>query len=315
MSGENNSKLSRRRVLQAAILAGVGTTMSGSLRAADDKSAIIYKAIPATGQKLPVIGIGTNQFSDVDYNDVRDVLKRMHEMGGTVINTASAYRNSEVVIGKALRELGLTDKMFMSTMFDIAGVTASKDPVSGKESVERSFDRLQKIDLMFIHLVVGVEKMMPILQDLKKQGRVRYIGITSVYHPSDDARALEYLRKYPLDFVQLPYSLADRTAEKEFLPLARERKIAVMAAVPFGGTRNLLFQKAANRQLPKWAADLDIATWGQYFLKYAVSHPEVTCAVPGSTKINHLEDNQGAGLGRLPNAAERKRMQEFWEHG
>jgi aryl-alcohol dehydrogenase-like predicted oxidoreductase len=297
------------------MLAGVAATLPASLLAAGEgKPPVIRKTIPATGQKIPVIGIGTNQFADMDYNAVRGVLKRMYELGGTVINTASAYRDSEALIGKALQELGLTDRMFISTMFDAPGVKLlSNDPIAGMESVERSFERLRRVDLMFIHLVVGIDRMMPILQDLKKQGRVRYIGITSVYHPDENARALDYLRKFPLDFVQLPYSLADRSIEKEFLPLAQERNIAVMAAVPFGGSRNLLFQQAVNRKLPGWAADLGIATWAQYFLKYSVSHPAVTCAVPGSTKLSHLEDNQGAGVGRLPNAAERKRMEEYWE--
>jgi aryl-alcohol dehydrogenase-like predicted oxidoreductase len=312
MPQQNSSSLSRRRLLQTSLLAGLGAALANPLRAAERKPPVIYKAIPSTGEKIPVIGIGTNQFTNTDYPIVRDLLKRMHELGGTLINTASAYRDAEILIGKALRELDISKEMFVSTMFDAPGVNGMKDMTPGKESVERSFQRLGKIDLMFVHLAIGLETMMPILQDLKKQGRVRYIGITSVYHPNEDAIALEHLRRQPLDFIQLPYSLADRSIEKNFLPLAQERKVAVQAAIPFGGSRNLLFQQAANRKLPPWAADLGITTWAQYFLKWSVSHPAVTCAVPGSTKVSHLEDNQGAGLGRLPDPDERKRMEAFW---
>jgi aryl-alcohol dehydrogenase-like predicted oxidoreductase len=309
--------LSRRDVLQAALLAGAGATLPRTPLAADRSASPILKAIPKTGQKIPVIGLGTNQFAKGDYTVVRDVLQRMYQSGGTVINTASAYDQSEVLIGNALRELGLTKKMFISTMFDVAGVGTLHDPVSGKDSIERSMQRLDRVDLMFIHLIAGVEPMMPVLQELKRQGRVRYIGITNVYRHDADAQFVGYLRQYPLDFIQVPYSLGDRTVEEEILPLAQERKIAVMAAVPFGGKHEgeSLFSKVGQRKLPDWAADFNIASWSQFFLKYVVSHPAITCAVPGSASVSHIDDNQAAGKGRLPDAATRKKMEEFWENG
>jgi aryl-alcohol dehydrogenase-like predicted oxidoreductase len=153
---------------------------------------------------------------------------------------------------------------------------------------------------------------MPLLLDLKKAGRVRYIGITTV-KPGQHPRIARFMREYPLDFVQVEYSLDDRSAEEEVLPLALERKIAVMAALPFGGDQNGLFSKVGNRHLPEWAADFNIASWGQLFLKYVVSHPAVTCAIPGSTKVSHLVDNQAAGLGRLPDAATRGKIEAFWK--
>ena len=332
--------------MQIGLLAGIGAALPRSLLAAG-ASPIITKAIPSTGEKIPVMGIGTNQFGRIDYNDVRDILKRMYELGGTVIDTAALYGDSEVQIGKALAELGLTKEMFIATKYNAphAGPTGAPprymfvaDAMSiavaakhalqrfmgmsvrggqdwsmgGQDSVDRSTQRLRKVDLLFIHQLDSVEPMMPLLQDLKKQGKVRYIGITTV-SPSEHPRLAEYMRKYPMDFVQVDYSLGDRAAEKEVFPLAQERKIALMAAVPLGGGRNLLLKQVGDRQLPRWAADYDIATWGQFLLKYVVSHSAVTCAIPGSSKVSHLEDNQSAGHGRLPDAAGRRKMEAFWE--
>jgi aryl-alcohol dehydrogenase-like predicted oxidoreductase len=311
MSFEHDSRFSRRDVMQAGLLAGLGAALPGSLPAADSQSAVIKKAIPATGEKIPVMGIGTNQFGRTDYNVVRDILKRMYALGGTVIDTAAMYGDSEVNIGKALEELSLTNKMFMATKLNASGKGRGGGNVGGLDSYERSMQRVHKIDLMFVHQLESVESMMPVVADLKKQGHVRYIGITTV-DSSEHPQLLEYMRKYPMDFVQVNYSLADRAAETGVLPLAQQRKIAVMAAVPLGGGRNLLINQVGDRQLPKWAADYDIATWGQFFLKYVISHPLVTCAIPGSSKVEHLEDNQAAGHGRLPDAAARKKMEEFW---
>ena len=318
MSSGVESPLSRRDVLQAGLLAALSVAAPHSLRAADSQAPLITKTIPSSGEKIPVIGIGTNRFGRTPYEDVRSILQRMYQLGGTVIDTAALYGDSEVQIGKALGELDLTQKMFIATKLNAPAGTAgpsatgrTPDPIGGSESFERSMQRLQKVDLLFIHFVDSVEPMMPLVTDLKKRGRVRYIGITSIRTP-EYPQLLEYMRKYPMDFVQVNYSLGDRSAEAEVLPLAQERKIAVMAAVPLGGGRNLLISQVGDRTLPAWAADFGIASWGQFFLKYVVSHPAVTCAIPGSSKLEHLEDNQAAGHGRLPDAATRRRMEEFW---
>jgi aryl-alcohol dehydrogenase-like predicted oxidoreductase len=311
MPSELVARLSRRDVLEAGLVAGCLGVLPHALRAAEPGSAsapLITKAIPASGEKIPVMGVGTNQFGRTPYADVRDILKRMHELGGTVIDTAALYGDSEVQIGKALTELSLTDKMFIATKLNAPGGAGD---VGGRESFDRSMQRLQRIDLLFVHFVESVEAMMPLLTDLKKQGKVRYIGITSIRTPQYP-QLLEYMRKYPIDFLQVNYSLGDRSAEAEVLPLALERKIAVMAAVPLGGGRNLLISQVGDRTLPAWAADFGIASWGQFFLKYVVSHPAITCAIPGSSKLEHLEDNQAAGRGRLPDAATRTKMEQLW---
>jgi aryl-alcohol dehydrogenase-like predicted oxidoreductase len=307
MSLENEPRLSRRDLIQAGLLTGLATALPPSLRAADSQEPLITKAIPSSGEKIPVMGVGTNHFGRTPYDEARSILKRMHELGGTVIDTAAAYGDSEVQIGKALAELGLTQKMFIATKLSAPG---GMDP-GGTESFERSLQRLQKVDLLFVHHIDSVESMMPLLMDLKKQRRVRYIGITSI-RSSEYPQLLEYMRKYPMDFVQVNYSLGDRTAEGEILPLAQQRRIAVMAAVPLGGGRNLLIPQVGDRRLPAWAADFGITNWAQFFLNYVVSHPAITCAIPGSSKLEHLEDNQAAGRGRLPDSATRGKMEEFW---
>ncbi len=319
MSHRDDAPLSRRTLLGVGLLSGVAAALPPMLRAAD--TPVITKSIPSTGERIPVIGIGTNRFGRTPYDDVRSILKRMHELGGTVIDTAALYGESEVQIGKALQELGLTQKMFVATKLNAPGAPPGRPPgppgrafgdgVGGRESFERSMQRLHQVDLLFVHFLYSVESMMPLLMELKKQGRVRYIGITSIRTP-EYPRLLEYMQRYRLDFVQVNYSLGDRSAEAEVLPLALKRGMAVMAAVPLGGGRNLLINEVGDRQLPPWTADLGITTWSQFFLKYVVSHPAVTCAIPGSSKLAHLEDNAAAGHGELPDAAARLKMEKFW---
>jgi aryl-alcohol dehydrogenase-like predicted oxidoreductase len=261
-----------------------------------------------------------------------------------VIDTAAGYGRSEEVIGKALGELNLRDKMFVATKFNAAGIgrapagaggpaatpqgaaggsspagatpaaMPAADQVNGIASFERSLERLQmkRVDLLFAHNIRSVEPLMPVLVELKKTGRVRYIGITSVQR-AQHPQVMEYMRKFTIDFIQIDYSLGNRAAATDVFPLAIERKVAVMLAVPFGGGRNSLFDVVGNRELPKWAGEFGATTWGEFFLKYAVSHPAVTCAIPGSTKVKHIEENQRAGQGELPDAAMRKRIEEFWD--
>ena len=264
---------------------------------------LISRAIPASGEKLPVIGIGTDAFSRDLSEDIPAELKRMTELGGTVIDTAAAYGDSEEIIGQALATLGTRDKMFIATKLVGSG---------GAESFARSQQRLrsQRIDLLQIHNLNGVADLLPMMQQWKTAGKIRYIGVTTS-RGSQHAELIGVMRSHPLDFIQVDYSLANREAADVVLPLALERKMAVLINLPFG--RSSLFQQAAGRQLPPWAADIDVTSWGQYFLKYVVSHPAVTCAIPGSTKLSHLIDNQGAGRGRLPDAAMRRRMEEFWD--
>ncbi len=315
MARKSPSTLSRRQLLQAGVYAGAGLALGGRLHAAEQRTAsLITKLIPASGERLPALGIGTNSFRESNYADVKAILQRMAELGGTVIDTAAAYGESEGVIGRALAELGTRERMFISTKFNAAGRGWSPDEIGGRESFERSLQRLrtERIDLLEVHRLPGLDTLMPVMQEYKRAGRIRYLGVTT-FRNEEHGAMLEAMRTYPLDFIQIDYSLANRNAAKEVLPLALERKVAVMVNVPLGGRRASLISEAAGRKLPPWAAEIDAASWSQFFLKYVISHPAVTCAIPGSTQMRHLEDNRAAGRGRLPDAALRRRMEEYWD--
>lgn len=317
---------SRRAVLEGGLLAGLGTLLPRGSAAADanaDAAAqarlpVITRAIPSTGERIPVMGIGTNQFREDSYAELRAVLQRMHELGGTLIDTAAGYGESEAVIGHVLADLGIRKQMFIATKFNAEGAQGHQGPprdnLYGQASFDRSLQRLQtdRVDVMFAHHLPSVDPLMPLLQELKKAGKARYVGITTAdvrEHPE----LVDKMRQYPVDFVQVDYSLGNRDAAATVFPLALERKIAIMVDVPLGGRRRSLLQDVGDRPLPPWAAAIDVVSWGQFFLKYVISHPAVTCAIPGTTKLEHLVDNQLAGHGRLPDAAMRKKMEEYWD--
>jgi diketogulonate reductase-like aldo/keto reductase len=303
---------SRRQILQAGVAAGMIASLPATVRGQNSggPANVITRPIPSSGEPIPVVGLGTNQFGRTEYDNVRSVLERMHAMGGTVIDTAAGYGASEEQIGRALDELNLHDEMFIATKFNAAGGRG----VGGIESIERSFERLRvdSVDLMFIHSINSVEPAMPELIELKESGRARYIGITTVsrqQHP----QMMQYMREYPIDFIQIDYSLGNRAAATDVFPLAIERDIAVMLAVPFRAGRASLFSTAGGRELPDWAAEIGATSWAQVFLKYCVSHPAVTCAIPGTDDVEHLEDNQRAGYGILPDEAMRQRIESYWD--
>ena len=265
---------------------------------------LITKSIPASGERLPAIGIGTDSFRESAREEIRAELGRMLELGGTVIDTAAAYGDSEALIGDALTSLGTRARMFVATKLVASG---------GAESFARSLERLKTnhVDLLQVHNLNGVGALLPTLQQWKREKKIRYIGVTTS-RVSQHADMLATLRAVPLDFIQVDYSIANRDAAAAILPLALERKIAVLVNLPFG--RSSLFREAAGRPLPPWAADIDVHSWAQYFLKYVISHPAVTCAIPGSTQLSHLIDNQGAGRGRLPDESMRRRMEQYWDN-
>jgi len=231
-----------------------------------------------------------------------------------VIDTAAAYGESEQLIGDALAALNIRNDMFVATKLTAGGAGLFGAGVGGAPSLERSLQRLktQHVDLLQVHNLDGVDSLMPLLQQWKKAGRIRYIGITTS-RVSQHEQMLGYMRKYPLDFIQVDYSLANRDAATGILPLAMQRRVAVLANIPFGF--GSVIRSAQTRKLPSWAADIDVSTWGQFLLKYVISHPAVTVAIPGSTQVAHLEDNQRAARGRLPDEAMRRKMEQFWDAG
>jgi aryl-alcohol dehydrogenase-like predicted oxidoreductase len=299
------SKWTRREALTFALAAGAGTVWAPHAFSADQLP-LITKPIPSTGERLPVIGIGTNSFSEAKREELRAVLKRLSELGGSVVDTAASYGESEQVIGELVAELGIRDTVFLATKL-VGGADA-------KASFERSLERLktQRLDLLQVHNLNGFEELWPQLLEWKKAKRIRYIGATTSFQ-ADHSRMAELMRKYPLDFVQVDYSIANRGAAQTVFPMALERKIAVIVNVPLGGRGGVNLAASSERPLPPFAEKLGVSDWAQLMLKYVVSHPAVTCTIAGSTKVEHLEDNQAAGRGSLPDAALRARIEQYWD--
>ena len=274
-----------------------------------ESSAMLTRSIPSSAEKLPVIGLGTWQAFDVDLTSGRprqleEVLSLFVKLGGRVIDSSPMYGRAEEVIGQLTSALGIREKLFLATKV----WTRSKQ--SGIQSIERSMAlmRTNGIDLMQVHNLVDVNTQLATLREWKQQGRIRYIGIT--HHESGALNEIESLiRTEKFDFLQINYSLMEPEAEKRVLPLAQERGIAVIANRPFGAGD--LFSKVSSKPLPDWTAEFDCRSWAQFFLKWIVANPAVTCAIPATDKPRHLEDNMQGGIGRLPDATMRRRMMEF----
>ena len=310
-----HTSMSRREALKIATTTGAALALAHLPFpiAMDAQGAPILKAIPKGGEKLPVIGLGTNTYgvkTPEEMAPLREVLRAMPAAGGTLIDTAPGYGRSEIVLGELIAELGNRDKFVLATK-----VTAPNgDVAAGTAMLEESFKRLKtdRIELMQVHSLNGTDVLMPVLLKMKAQKRIRYIGVTT----SDDRQYPELIaqmRKFPLDFIQVDYSLDNRDAAREILPLAQELKMGVLTNIPLGGRRGSLFRRVQGQPVPEWAKAFDATSWSHVFLKYVVSHPAVTAAIPGTTKVDNMKDNQGAGKGRLPTAAQRAEIEKFWD--
>jgi aryl-alcohol dehydrogenase-like predicted oxidoreductase len=301
---------SRRQVIQAGVAAGVAMAAGPTFAAA---ASPITKSIPSTGEKLPVVGVGTNDFGVSDATALADrkrVLEAMPGLGGKVIDTAAGYGASEEVIGRLLADLGNRDKFFLATKTPLGG-----DISGGKAVLDNSFRRLQvsKIDLLQIHNLHGMNELMPHFKEYKAAGKIRYIGMSTSQDNQYDG-ITQAIRTHKPDFVQVDYSIGNRGAADRVLPLAQEQGLGVLINVPFGGRGRTMFPRVANVPVPDWVKqEIEATTWAQFFIKYIVSHPAVTVTIPGTTTLAYLEDNQAAGRGRLPTAAQRKKMEEFWD--
>jgi aryl-alcohol dehydrogenase-like predicted oxidoreductase len=306
------SRITRR---EAAKL--IGATTAGLLlpinapraQTKSQSSAMLMRSIPASGEKLPVIGLGTWKVFDVDLTpenekQLSDVLSLFVRMGARVIDSSPMYGRSEEVIGALATKLALYEKLFLATKVWTRGNRA------GIESMERSFERLRtkRIDLMQVHNLVDVTTQLATMRDWKAQDRFRYIGVTH-YDSSAFGEVEKVLRSEKLDFLQINYSIMEREAEEKILPLAQERGVAVIINRPFGGGD--IFARVRAKALPDWAAEFDCRSWAQFFLKWIVAHPAVTCAIPATDNLRHLQDNMEAGSGRLPTAKQRQQMVEL----
>lgn len=303
-------RITRREFTQATLATATLTTVAGPAALAGPEH-MIRKKIPSSGEQIPVIGLGTNRYgvdgSEAARAPLRDALRRFHQLGGTVIDTAPMYRTSESVLGDLISGLGIRDDLFIATKADETG---------GASAVNAQMQDSQKkletsiFDLMQVHNLRGWRDALPKMREWKQDGRVRYIGITTS-RESQYEEFEQVMRAEDLDFIQVNYSLEQRASAERLLPLAADRGMAVMINRAFGGGR--LFDKVGDRPLPEWAADFDCRSWAQFLLNYAVSHPAATVAIPGMTKVHHVDDNMGAAHGRLPDAAERARMEQFFD--
>jgi len=279
------------------------------MAAATSSKAILTKPIPRTGESLPVIGLGTWQTFDVgsaqsERAPLRQVLGEFVRFGGTVIDSSPMYGRSENVAGDLANELKLDNKLFVATKVWTSGREA------GIRQMEESFRRLRikRIDLMQIHNLVDWRTHLTTLRRWKKEKRVRYIGVTH-YTASAYDQLARVLESEELDFVQLNYSIVEREAEQRLLPLAADRGMGVLVNRPFAQAQ--LFSKVTGKPLPAFAAEIDCASWAQFFLKFVISHPAVTCAIPATSKVQHLTDNMQAARGQLPATEIRQRMAKY----
>lgn len=281
------------------------------------------RSVGEAGRDVPVIGVGTARrfqgaSSDAQLAPLREAVSRFAALGGRLIDTAPSYGNAEEVVGRLVAELGIRDRLFLATK------VGAGNPEEGRAQIAQSFRNLRTdvIDLIAVHNMRDAANQFAILRELKDAGRIRSLGVTvssrggfaqtagDAAAPAEEYAAFETLmRRERMDVIQIDYALDNRGADQRILPLAQEQGLAVMINLPFG--RGRLFQATQGRPLPGWASEIGATTWAQIFLKYIVSHPARPIAIPGMAQARYVEDNLGAARGPMPDAAMRRRMEQF----
>ena len=309
--------LTRRDYLKNSALIAAASTLPAGLLRAFDIGDLITRAIPKTGEKLPIVGLGSSAtFRSVAQSDdvsaLAAVIKTLLENGGTVFDTAPSYGASEEVSGQIAQDGGMTDDIFWATKVNVVsrGSSGGADAAAARAQVERSFDRIGKdpIDLIQVHNLADLPTQMGVIKELKEDGRIRYIGTTST-------RASRYpdlekaMHDYPIDFIGVDYAIDNRVSADRILPLAQELGIAVLIYVPFGRSR--LFGRVSGMDVPDWAREFGADSWGRFFIKYIAAHPATTCVTPATSKAKHMLDNMGAAYGELPDKAALRKMEEL----
>lgn len=303
----HNHSHRRRAVLQAAAAAALLPAMTET-RAAP--SGLITRPIPRSGERLPAIGLGTYQVFDVPPSqlagtELQAVLKRFVELGGSVVDSSPMYGHAEATTGTLATALNARKSLFFATKVWTSGRDA------GIRQMEDSFRLMQSktIDLMQVHNLLDLKTHLPVLREWKKAGRIRYLGITH-YHAGAHAEMERLVKTGDFDFVQINFSMDEPEAETRLLPACADSGIATLINRPFSQAG--LFGRVRGKPLPPWCADMDCSSWAQFFLKWIISHPTVTCAIPGTGRVAHIEDNMAACTGRLPDAALRKKMSAYF---
>ena len=293
--------MTRRDSMYCLAALGLGIPL---LNLPDDT--VMKRKISSSGELLPAVGVGTWQTFDVDADEsarapLEEVLKVLLENGGSVIDSSPMYGRSEQVIGELTEKLAINKDLFIATK------VWTKGKKQGLEQMNRSFSLLKRktIDLMQIHNLVDWKEHLTTLRAWKEEGKIRYLGITH-YTESSYPAIEQILKAEPVDFLQINYSIVSRKAEERLFPLAQEKGVAVIINQPYES--GSLFQQVKEKAWPSWATEIDCSSWGQFFLKFILSHPAVTCVIPGTDKPHHMLDNIGAGAGRLPDAHMRQKM-------
>lgn len=305
---------SRREVLTLG--AGIGAAAIARIAPAFAAAApLLTRPIPRTGEPLPAVGIGTSIVFDIGDDAVRRaerraVIRTMIDGGARLIDTAPSYGTAETVVGDLLAEMKVRDRVFVATK---VRASAREDAIAEMQQSLRRL-RTDKLDLMQLHNIGSnaseAAAQIALLREWKDKGVFRYIGVTH-FRESANEQVIAAMQREKLDFVQINYSMAERSVEQRLLTVAADTGTAVLVNLPFG--RGRLFAAVRGRRLPEWAAEFDAASWGQFFLKYILAQQAVTCVIPGTDKAEYMLDNLNAGRGRLPDAAMRRRMVEFWD--
>ena len=269
------------------------------------------RKIPSTGEDIPAVGLGTWQVFDAGNDQtarapLRTVISEFSRAGGKMIDSSPMYGSAESVAGDLVAELGLREKLFIATKVWTSGRE------EGIKQMETSFRRLKvkQMDLMQIHNLLDVSVHTKTINDMKAKGRIRYTGITH-YTSSAYAEVEKWLNQEKYDFLQINYSLAERESEKRILEICKNRNIAVIANRPFA--EGAMFRRVRGKPLPPWVAEIGVSSWAQYFLKWIVGHPAVTCVIPGTGKPEHVADNVAAGFGALPDEGMRRKMAAYFD--
>jgi aryl-alcohol dehydrogenase-like predicted oxidoreductase len=311
--------ITRRQYLKLSLGAGASLALPPRLLWGEaEPQKLMTRAIPSSGEHLPVIGLGSSATfsaaaSGQDISGLREVLTALVEHGGTVFDTAPSYGASERVAGDIAGETGITDRIFWATKLNVASRGSGRaSPPAARAQINASFERLgtEVIDLIQVHNLGDVPTQLGILKNLRESGRVRYIGVTST-SSSQYSDLVQVMKREPLDFIGIDYAIDNRAVEREILPLAMDRRIGVLVYLPFGRTR--LWERVRGHQVPDWAAEFDAHSWAQFFLKFVLAHPAVTVATPATSRARHMIDNLGAARGLLPEAAMLERMARFIE--